>query len=393
MSPLELAVVISSAVVATATVVGAAIWTWRLGPLARRTATPLDRGARPWPRVSIIVPARNEEDNLPALLASLKALDPAPHEIIIVDDHSTDATGAIARAAGVRVTTPEPLPPGWMGKPWACKHGASVATGDLLLFTDADTVHAPGSLARAVATLEAEQADLVSAVPSHLAVRPWERAQGAYQLMLLVACRAGADTSGDTGARRFAIGQYLMFRREAYDRIGGHDGARDRVAEDLELARMITARGGRYALAVAPDLVAVRMYPEGPRSFVRGWRRSFRDGMESAGKGGVAEMIAVVGWLCGVPLAALGSAIVGPLWLTLAWLGVALATGAEVARRQRLVGRLPWWGAFAYPVAAAAFVFISVAAAIDHARRKPIHWRGRAIAPIAPPPERSTEAR
>jgi cellulose synthase/poly-beta-1,6-N-acetylglucosamine synthase-like glycosyltransferase len=375
MSGLTIAVYVASAVVAAATVLGAALWTWRLRALARLATTDARR-AGPWPRVSIVVPARDEAHNLPALLASLQALDPAPCEIIVVDDHSTDGTGDLARAAGVTVVTPPPLPTGWLGKPWACRHGAAVATGEHVLFTDADTVHAPWSLGRAVAALD--DADLVSAVPTHVAVRFWERLQGAFHLMLLIACRAGAPAIDDS-ERRFAIGQYLLFRRSAYDRLGGHAAFKDRVAEDLAMARAMGASGGRYALVAAPDLMRVRMYPEGIRGFARGWRRNFREGMRSAGAGGVAELVAVIGWLCGVPLALLGSAIGGPAWLTAAWAAAAIATGAEVARRQRLVGRLPWWGAFAYPIAAAAFVGISAAAAIDAVRHAPVRWRGRAI--------------
>src|SRR5688572_14332863 len=144
-------------------------------------------------RVSIVVPARNEAHNLPALLASLRALAPAAHEIILVDDHSTDGTGDLARAAGATVVTPPPLPPGWLGKLWACHAGAQAATGDLLLFSDADTVHAPWSLARAVARLEATGADLLSVIPTHAVVALWEKLQGVFQLLLLVACRAGGE--------------------------------------------------------------------------------------------------------------------------------------------------------------------------------------------------------
>ena len=110
------------------TILGALVWTLRLAPLYRsraiEPAIAADAGD-----VSLIVPARNEAHNLPALLASLDALEPAPGEIIVVDDHSTDGTGDVARAAGARVFTPPELPPGWLGKPWACHHGVQAARG------------------------------------------------------------------------------------------------------------------------------------------------------------------------------------------------------------------------------------------------------------------------
>jgi cellulose synthase/poly-beta-1,6-N-acetylglucosamine synthase-like glycosyltransferase len=135
-------------------VAGFLAWTLRLRRAFRVTAPPLT-GSADQTRVSIIVPARNEAHNLPALLASLRGLTPPAHQIIIVDDHSTDGTGDLARAAGAIVVTPPPLPAGWLGKPWACHAGAQAATGDLLLFSDADTVHAPWSLTRAIARLQA----------------------------------------------------------------------------------------------------------------------------------------------------------------------------------------------------------------------------------------------
>lgn len=357
--------------VAAIALVGLAVWTWRLHQLAaRRAAT---AGRTPW-RISIVVPARDEAANLPALLDSLARLDPAPAEIIVVDDHSTDDTGAIARAAGARVIVPPPLPAGWTGKPWACHHGALAATGDALLFTDADTVHAPWSLARAGAALD--DADLVTATPSHLAVRLWEKLQGAFHLLLLVATRAGSRARGP---RRFAIGQYLLFRRTAYERLGGHAAAPAVIAEDLALARAADAAGLTTGVVCEPGLVGVRMYPEGPRGFWRGWKRSFRDGLPAGGLGAMVEVVAVIGWLLGVPLAiARGAGSATPAELAIV-VGLALATAVEIGRRQRLVGALPWWSALAYPLGVLAFVAVATAATLDHLRGAPVLWRGRRI--------------
>ena len=356
---------------------GAAVWTWRLGTLLRGRGDG-DPPTRPAPRVSIIVPARNEAHNLPALLASLRALAPAAHEIIVVDDHSSDGTGDLARAAGATVVTPPPLPAGWLGKPWACHTGAQAATGAMLLFTDADTVHAPWSLGRAVDRMRASGADLLSVVPTHAAVATWEKLQGVFQLLLLIACRAGAGPA--RGERRFSIGQYLLFRRAAYEQIGGHPSVRFRVAEDLAFARMIEHAGLRFDLLYARDLMTVRMYPEGLGAFWRGWRRNFREGIASAGLGGGLEMIAVVGWLLGMPLFSLQALAAGQPLIAALWLAAMLITAGEIARRQRSLGALPAWGALAFPAVVLLFVAISVAAVVDKVRRAPVRWRGRSIA-------------
>jgi 4,4'-diaponeurosporenoate glycosyltransferase len=356
---------------------GASVFAVRLGALAR-AARRTDPAPARMPSVSVIVPARNEADNLPALLASLAKLEPRPLEIIVVDDHSTDDTGDLARAAGAKVVVPGPLPPGWIGKPWACAAGAAAARGELYLFTDADTIHAPDSLGRTVARLEATGADLVSVVPRHLAVSRWEKCQGAFQLLLFIATRAGAARPGP-GERDFAIGQYLLFRRAAYERLGGHRFVRGRVAEDLCFQQAIRARGGIYALVAWPGTMAVRMYPEGLRGFLRGWRRNFREGLRSAGGGGVFEIGLVFAWLGGLPIAFLQQLLAGQR-VAAALLGVAMAaTVAEVARRQKLVGPLPWWGALAFPLMLVAFCAVTLLAAFDNLRRAPVVWRGRVI--------------
>ena len=357
---------------------GAGLWTWRLRQLAR-LAPPASRPgptAR-WPRVSIVVPARDEAHNLPRLLASLAALEPAPAEVIVVDDHSTDGTGDLARAAGATVVVPPPLPPGWLGKSWACHAGAAAASGELILFTDADTEHGPASLGQAVARLEVGAAALVSVVPEHRVVAGWEALQGPFHLLLLCACRAGADVQ--RGTRRFSIGQYLLFQRDAYERAGGHAEVRGRVAEDLHLAERITARGGRFALLRAPGALRVRMYPEGAGAFARGWRRSIRAGLDAAGAGGGLEVGAMIGWLLGVPLSLAVALALGDGTATAGFAAAYLATAAELGRRQRLVGRLPWWSALAFPLPTLAFVTISAAAGLDRLRAAPVRWRGRTV--------------
>lgn len=355
---------------------GALVWLYRLQGLRRVRVT----GAAPRQAVdvSIIVPARNEAHNLPALLASLAALDPPPREVIVVDDHSTDGTGELAAAAGARVVRPPELPPGWLGKPWACHAGARAASGAYLLFTDADTVHAPDSLAVAVGRIETRGAALLSVVPTHLARRFWERLQGVFQLLLLVACRAGGRPRRGT-ERRFSIGQYLLFRREAYDRLGGHPAVRDRVAEDLAFARMVEASGEQFELVHRPGMMSVRMYPEGLGGFVRGWRRNFREGMAAAGALGVVEIALVIGWLLGVPLALGGALVAGDLPAAAAWASAYLLTSAEIARRQAELGELPGWAAPLYPTFALIFIAVSVLATFDRMRRAPVRWKNRSV--------------
>jgi 4,4'-diaponeurosporenoate glycosyltransferase len=353
--------------------VGVGVWRWRLAQLARCR---VDGAAAPRAaRVSIIVPARDEAHNLPRLLASLARLSPPAHEVIVVDDHSTDGTGALARAAGATVVTPPPLPSGWLGKSWACHAGAQIATGDHLLFTDADTEHGPTSLASALG----RDAALVSIVPTHRIEAAWERLQGPFQLMLLVAGRAGADAA--RGARRYSIGQYLLFERGAYLRAGGHAAIAGEIAEDLHLAARVVDSGGTFALVHAPGALGVRMYPEGLGGFLRGWRRSLRAGPRRVGRrrrGRDDRGDRLAGRRARSASRSRSPSARGP---GLAVAGAAyLATAAMLARDQRAVARVPWWSALAFPLPVIAFIAVSAAAGLDHLRGAPVRWRGRTVA-------------
>jgi len=362
---------------------GFAVWTLRLRGLARlRAERPVPCPAATWPAVSIVIPARNEAANLPALLASLGRLDPAPLEIIVVDDHSTDGTAAVARQAGARVVRPAPRPAGWLGKPWACAAGAAQARGQWILFTDADTVHGPTALGTAVARARQTGAELLSVIPSHLVVSRWERFQGVFHLLLAIATRTGATRPAQaSGERRFCIGQFLLFSRRAYHAVGGHAAVRDRVAEDLAFAARVARAGLRYQLVGAGDLLRVRMYPGGLRDFLAGWRRNFREGLRAAGLVGVAELTAVLGWLLGAPLGAALALAGGHLAAAAAWGALYVAAALEVHRRQPLVlaARPGPAVALAYPAFALLFVVVSTLALGDRLLDRPVSWKGRSI--------------
>lgn len=357
-------------------VAGSSLFLWRLRVARSETRSACADAVR---SVSVIVPARNEAHNLPTLLASLSALTPAPREVIVVDDHSSDGTGEIARAFGARVVTPEPIAPGWIGKSWACWAGARVAQGEYLLFTDADTWHAPDSLERTLGALVEERVGLVSVIPTHRLVAFWEKLQGVYQLLLLVATRAGAKDRPGSGERRFAIGQYLLFKRSVYDAIGGHQVIAGRLAEDLALARVVSDSGHGVRVMFAPGAMLVRMYPEGLSAFIKGWRRSFRDGVGSVGIVAVLEIVMVNGWLLGIPLWMTTAALSGQSLLLIAWICAYCLTAWVIAREQRNYGAFEGFSALCYPLFVLLFVFVSAASMFDALRGAPVVWRGRSI--------------
>jgi glycosyltransferase involved in cell wall biosynthesis len=226
------------------------------------------------PTVSVIVPARNEEACLGACLESLAAQTQVSFEIIVVDDESTDRTREIAKSfAGVRVVEPAPLPPGWIGKNNALVAGAREARGEWLLFTDADTVHRAGSLARSLEEAQQQKAALLSYSPEQEVHGFWEKAVMPVIFAELASSYRPSDVSDPASSAAAANGQYILISREAYDATGGHAAIAASLLEDVALARAVKASGRKIFFRYGKDAVRTRMY----RSFAQlkeGWTKN-----------------------------------------------------------------------------------------------------------------------
>jgi hypothetical protein len=226
------------------------------------------------PMVSVIVPARNEEASLGACLKSLAAQTQVSFEIIVVDDGSTDRTREIAKSfAGVRIVEPAPLPPGWIGKNNALVAGAKEAQGGSLLFTDADTVHQAGSLARSLEEAQRQWASLLSYSPEQEVHGFWEKAVMPVIFAELASSYRPSDVSDPGSSAAAANGQYMLISREAYDAVGGHAAIAASLLEDVALARAVKASGRKIFFRYGKDAVRTRMY----RSFAQlkeGWTKN-----------------------------------------------------------------------------------------------------------------------
>jgi glycosyltransferase involved in cell wall biosynthesis len=211
--------------------------------------------------VSIIIPARNEEASLGACLESLVAQTGVSFEIILVDDHSTDRTREIATSfAKVRAMEAGPLPVGWTGKNNAVTTGARQARGQWLLFTDADTIHLPGSLARALAEAQQNGVEMLSYSPEQIAVSFWEMATLPVVFAELAREYPPSKVSDPNSALAAANGQYILIRRDAYEAVGGHAAVAADILEDVVLARAVKASGRKIRFRYAAEAVRTRMY-------------------------------------------------------------------------------------------------------------------------------------
>ena len=222
--------------------------------------------------VSAIVPARNEEATIAAAIESLAA-QPEIIEIIVINDQSTDATAAqlaqlSPRYPQLRVLETQSLPNGWVGKNYALSLGAAQASGDWLLFTDADGVHLPGSTARALADAETTGAALVSYSPEQETRTWWERALIPFVYTRLAQKFSYVAVNDPESPAAAASGQYLLIRRRDYERIGGHAAVAGEVLEDVALARIAKQAGIRLHFASGHGIMRVRMY----RTFGAMWQ-------------------------------------------------------------------------------------------------------------------------
>jgi glycosyltransferase involved in cell wall biosynthesis len=229
--------------------------------------------------VSIIVPARDEESSLGACLESLTTQAGVAFEIIVVDDGSSDRTREIAQSfAGVRLISAGPLPIGRAGKNWTGKNsalvaGAKQARAPWLLFTDADTVHQPGSLKRALEEAKREQADLFSYSPEQVVVTFAERAVMPVVFAELAAKYPLHKVREQNSAVVAANGQYVLVRRQVYDAVGGHFGVATEILEDVALARLFRNAGRRVYFRYGGDAVRTRMYRSWPQ-LREGWTKN-----------------------------------------------------------------------------------------------------------------------
>jgi chlorobactene glucosyltransferase len=224
------------------------------------------RMPKPAPFVSILIPARDEATNIETCLESLRRQDYPNFEVLVLDDSSSDNTrnivdGIAAKDKRIRLIEGEPLPAGWAGKPFACYQLAKQASGDWLLFIDADTIHTANMLRTTINLALEERPSLLSGFPRQLAASlPQKIAIPVLYFVILSWLPLWWLQNSWKPRLSLAIGQFLLFPREEYWRIGGHEAVKSRILEDVWLGIEAKRHGGRHIAVDLSPAVSCHMY-------------------------------------------------------------------------------------------------------------------------------------
>jgi 4,4'-diaponeurosporenoate glycosyltransferase len=325
--------------------------------------------------LSVIIPARNESQRLPHLMASLKEQSHPAMEILVIDDHSEDDTAVLAVHMGARAIASSPLPPGWRGKTWACQQGGLVAKGKWLLFLDADVTLQRDALGQILAACRAG-GGAVSVLPYHLTVRWVEDLSAFFNLVQAAASNAFTVRGPWTERKRF-FGPVLAVSKGDFLRAGGYESVKDRWVENFELAEYFKKCGIPLSCYGGKGAVDFRMYAGGWGEIGAGWGKSFAMG----GKG--TPLSIWIGWSVWM-VGAMGStrALMSALlvWDMEAFLWAALSYSLfalQINRWLNRIGRFRMMTAVFYPVAAIFFVVVFVRSLSALVFRLPLEWKGR----------------
>ncbi|MGV3724121.1 MAG: glycosyltransferase [Actinomycetota bacterium] len=327
------------------------------------------------PRISVIVPACNEEATVETPMRSLLALDYPGLEIIAVEDRSTDATGRIldrlaTENARLRVLHLDRLPEGWLGKNHALHEGAAQANGDWLLFTDADVVYTPDALRRALRLATEGDWDHLVVYPRMESHGFWERVFISFFMVIFNVRFRAWDAANPKSRAYVGVGGFNLVRKSVYAALGGHERLRMDVADDLHLGKLIKRSGYRQRLAEAGDRISVR-WAIGLRGVIHvltknafaGHGYSWGMVLHTTLGLGMVTLWPYFGLLTGPPLSRTLCGVALIAMVLLQWF---------FARR----GGVSAWNALGWPLAGGLFLFITYRSGLLAHRQRGVYWRG-----------------
>ena len=349
------------------------IYLVRLQPVVQPISNP--------PRISVCVPARNEERGVEACLQSLLNQDYSNFEVIAIDDHSTDSTPSIMQALAqehshLKVLEGINLPEDWLGKPFALHQAFKVSQGEYLLFTDADLVFKSTALNTAVHVMRERKLDVLTLMPKAEFGSFWEQAVQPVIFGFIASLTRFKNVNNPGHKRAMGFGAFLMFRRAAYEKIGGHEAGKADVLEDVLIAKRAKRAGLKLLVADGKQLFSIRMY-FGLKEIWFGWQKNMFLAMNESVVKATYNIFVVLGFLF-TPYIILAINIfeqIGWFWIGLAMASVVLVSAAAYKTCDEL--GLHRNAAALFPLGALVMAAIMANSMFQTLVRKKTEWRGR----------------
>ena len=327
--------------------------------------------------ISVIIPARNEEHTLPILLGSLKQQGAQIGEVIVVNDHSEDATADIADRHGARVIQAAPLPAGWLGKPWACWQGALQAGGGIFIFLDADTRIEAGGLQKIIQSY-LRRRGLLSIWPYHRMKRLYERLSALFNIIIMASM--GSFTIRGAKARNLgAFGPCVVCSKSDYFRLGGHEAVKGAILEDVALGQLFDSAGLELHNFGGKGTISFRMYPAGIGSLITGFTKGMASGAQVANP---KILIPIILWIAG--------GFVASFWLLILLLGSNFQAAAPWTVLHVMyilqiywilfrMGNYGFYSSLLYPLPFVFFAAVFVISLLRTFFLRKVSWKGRKI--------------
>jgi len=333
------------------------------------------------PRVTIVVPARNEEASIRQALSQLLALDYDNYEVIAIDDRSTDRTGEIMddlavgsdgrpRRSRLRIVHIKELPPRWMGKAHAMWSAAKESTADWILFTDADVMFRPDCLRRAIAYAEAERADHLVLFPRTIMKRPGEKMMLAFFQLMFVFGHRPWKVADPKAKDHIGVGAFNLVRRPVYEAVGTYEGLRFEVVDDMKLGKLIKNAGFRQRNVLGGDLLELHL-AHGARGVVRNLTKNFFAVMSFQSWRAIGFCVAA-GFLNIVPFAGV---FLAHGWARIPY-AVALACLFFLYFGMSLFSVVRPWYVLLHPFGTLLFIYTMLRSMFFALRNKGVEWRG-----------------
>ena len=330
-----------------------------------------------YPSISVIIPSRNEENTLPNLLRSLEGQLSSEDEVIVVDDHSEDRTKAVAEKSGVKLLESLPTPEGWIGKTWACSQGARMASGEILVFLDADTVLEKNGLKNIIETY-VERDGVLSIQPYHKMRNLYEQFSAFFNIVMMAAI--GAFTI--LGNRNKPIGLFgpvVAIKRQYYLDSGGHEKVKGEILEDVAFGSELQKKGVEVHCLGGKDTISFRMYPNGIKELINGWSKGFAVG---AVKTSIPLLVLIVAWISGSigTTRNLVEAIAATNNVQIAiWGGLYVLFAAQIYWMLVRIGNFKFYTALLFPIPLSFFVLVFTYSFVRIFLARSVKWKGREI--------------